>query len=313
MNIKKNESIWYLKYTPQTVDDIIMPDSLKETIKSFITSNDIPHIGIFSNSPGTGKSSTVNAIINDIGGEAIWINASLENSIDVLRGKITAFASSDSLYDVPKIVVMDEADHFSQQGQAGLRGFLDSFSSNCRFLFTGNYKEKMIDPLIDRLEMFDFSEFKKQDMIKPIYFRLEEILKTENKEFKKEDVVKIINTYYPSIRSMIGALQKFSTSGVLIVNENLMDTASKFELVLHAIREKSFGGMIENVNSITAPTAFYVWLYKNINLYFEKEMLAKAIIILAKYQDMDYRAVDKNLNLGAACTELIMQCKIKGT
>lgn len=309
--INDKETVWYEKFKPQCIDDLIIPIDMRSNLKTLIKDNTLPNIALFSTSPGTGKSSTVNAIVKEVNGEAIWINASLENSIDVLRGKILNFASSQSFYDAPKIVVMDEMDHFSAQGQAAFRGFLDEFSSNCKFLFTGNYKEKIIDPLLDRLEVFNYDEFKKQDIVKQIFERLTFILEYEKKTYNKEDIIQVINSHYPSIRSMIGTLQKYSISGTLIIPPGELNSASKFENVMQSIKGKKFKEVIENINNITACASFYAWLYKNINVYFEKEMLPKSIMILAKYQDMDSRAVDKNLNLAACCTELMMQCSIK--
>jgi len=308
--INEKETVWYEKYKPQCIDDLILPVDMKNNLKTLIKDNSLPNIALFSTAPGTGKSSTVNAIVKEISGEAIWINASLENSIDVLRGKILSFASSSLFYDAPKIVVMDEMDHFSSQGQAAFRGFLDEFS-NCKFLFTGNYKEKIIEPLLDRLEVFNYDEFKKTDIVKQIFERLVFILNYEKKTFNKEDVVQVINSHYPSIRSMIGTLQKYSISGSLIIPPGELNSVSKFENVLQSIKSKKFKEVIENINEITACASFYPWLYKNINVYYEKEMLPKSIMILAKYQDMESRAVDKNLNLAACCTELMMQCTIK--
>ena len=313
-SINKKEPIWYDRYKPNCIDDLILPEEIKETLRNFVNADHsagIPNIALFSTQPGTGKSSTVNAIVKEIDGEAIWINASMENSIDVLRGKILNFASSGSMYDVPKIVVMDEFDHFSDKGQAAFRGFLDEFSSNCRFLFTGNYKEKIIEPVLDRLEVFNYDNFKKQDVAKQIYERLVFILENENKTYKKEDLISIINTYYPSVRSMIVSLQKFTTSGELILPPGEMNSSSKFDNLMAAVKDKKFNEMIFRTNEISAPSSFYSWIYKNLNNFYEKEMIPKSIIVLAKYQDMDSRAVDKNLNLAACCTELMMQCKVK--
>lgn len=208
-----NSSVWYKKYQPNLIEDMILPEELKIKLQKYITDETVPHLGLFSNMPGTGKSSLCNAIIKEVNGEAQWINASIDKGIDVLRGKIGKFASSNSFDDKIKIVVMDEFDYFSKDGQAAFRGFIDEFGNNCRFIFTGNYKEKIIEPLLDRLEVYDFNEFNKQEMIKPIFERLKFILTNENVEFDPKDLVPVINTFYPRIRSMVGALQRFSKDG----------------------------------------------------------------------------------------------------
>jgi replication factor C small subunit len=312
MKIKNpHEPIWFAKYQPQTIEDLILPQELKKSLKYHVANEIVPNFGLFSNSPGTGKSSTVNSILKEMGGEALWINASMESGIDVLRGKITNFASQQSFDNKQKIVVLDEADHMSSNAQAAFRGFIDEFSDNCSFIFTGNFKDKIIQPLLDRLEVYNYDEFKKTEMARQILERLIFILDKEGKEYKKEDLVSVINTFYPSIRSMIGALQKYSTTGTLIIPEGELDNLDKFSKLMETIKTKSFNAMIESVNDISAPSSFYPWLYKNLNKFFEKENLPKAVLSLAKFQDMDSRAVDKNLNTAACCTELMTQCQIK--
>jgi replication factor C small subunit len=307
----KKDPIWFERYKPQAIEDLILPPELKNSLKYHVAHETVPNFGLFSNSPGTGKSSTVNAILKAINGEALWINASMESGIDVLRGKITNFASQQSFDDKQKIVVLDEADHMSSNAQAAFRGFIDEFSENCSFIFTGNFKEKIIQPLLDRLEIYNYDEFKKTEMARPILERLIFILDTEEKEYKKEDLVSIINTFYPSIRSMVGALQKYSTTGTLVIPEGELDNLDKFTKLMETIKTKSFNAMIEAVNDISAPSSFYPWLYKNLHKFFEKENLPKAVLSLAKFQDMDSRAVDKNLNTAACCTEIMSQCQIK--
>ena len=141
--IDKSKSVWYEKFKPHCIDDLIIPAQIKDKLRIYVQKQDLPNIGLFSSNPGTGKSSTAHAIIKEINGEAKWINASMEKGIDVLRGTIAKFASQTSFDDKIKILVMDEFDHFSKDGQAAFRGFIDEFSSNCRFIFTGNYKEKI--------------------------------------------------------------------------------------------------------------------------------------------------------------------------
>lgn len=309
---RKNDPIWFEKYRPQLIEDLIIPEHIKESFRKAVQSDNIPNFGLFSNNPGTGKSSSVNAILKEVNGEALFINASLENGIDVLRGKIMSFASQQSFDDKRKIVVMDEADHITQNGQAAFRGLIDEFSGNCTFIFTGNYKDKIITPLLDRMEVYDFDTFSKQDLAKSILERLVFILKNEGKEFNPQDLIQVINTFYPSIRSMVGALQKYSVTGTLVIPEGELDNASKFETIVVSVGKKQFNVTLEAIDAITAPTAFYGWLYKNRKKYFEKESLTKAIMILAKYQDMDTRAIDKHLCLGACCTEMMMQCSVIG-
>lgn len=300
-----NQSVFYERYKPSLVEDLIIPDEIKDKIQKYVINQDIPNIGLFSSNPGTGKSSTAHAIIKEINGEALWINASMEKGIDVLRGKVQKFASQSSFDDNIKIVVMDEFDHFSKDGQAAFRGFIDEFSNNCRFIFTGNYKEKIIQPLLDRLEVYDFNSFGKEVMVKPIFTRMCFILENENIEYNKQDLVPIINTYYPRIRSMIGALQKFSKNGKFVLNENELDDLNVFDSVMKVVTKNTYKEMILEVNKLNAPDNMYTFLYSNASKYFDEQAYPTVVVTIAKYQHMSDSVRNKNLNLASCLTELV--------
>ncbi len=307
--IDSSKSVWYERYKPACIDDLVIPQEIKTKLQTYVKTQDIPNIGLFSSNPGTGKSSTAHAIIKEIGGEALWINASMEKGIDVLRGKVGKFASQSSFDDNIKIVVMDEFDHFSKDGQAAFRGFIDEFSANCRFIFTGNYKEKIIQPLLDRLEVYDFNAFSKEEMVKPIFERLKFILENEKVQYDPKALVPVINTYYPRIRSMVGALQKFSKDGVFKVSESELDDVNVFDKVMQWVNPSSYTEMITEVNKLNGPDNMYTYLYNNAAKYFAPQNYPNVVLIIAKYQHMSDSVRDKNLNLAACLTELM---KIKG-
>lgn len=298
-----NSSIWYEKYKPQCIEDLILPEDLKNNLQESVKSQNFPHMLLSSSLGGTGKSATCNAILKDIGGEALWINSSLENGIDTLRGKIQKFASTGSFDDNIKIVVMDEFDHMSHNAMAAFRGFLDEFGTNCIFLFTCNYKEKIIEPLLTRLQIYDFNNFKKEDMVKPIFERLSFILKNENIEFEPKDLVPVINTFYPSIRSMIGAIQKLSATGKFELAD--LDDSNVYDNVMKYVTVNTYLDMIAEVNKLNAPDNMYTYLYKNASKYFQPTNYPKVIVTIAKYQHMSSSVRDKNLNLAACLTELV--------
>lgn len=305
MKVNNNHSIWYEKYKPELIEDIILPQDIKDKLQGYVNTQNMPAIGMFSNAPGTGKSSTANAIIKEINGEGLWINASLERSIDVLRGKIAKFASQSSFDDNVKVVVLDEFDHFSKDGQAAFRSFIDTYGKECVFIFTGNYKEKIIEPLLDRLFIIDFESFPKESMIKPIFERLKFILDYEKVTYEPRDLVPIINTYYPRIRSMVGALQKFSKDGKLVVNESELDDVNVFDSVMEKVNPKTYLELISSVNNLNAPDNMYTFLYANASKYFKPEHYPNVVITIAKYQHMSDSVRDKNLNLAACLTELM--------
>jgi DNA polymerase III delta prime subunit len=298
-----NSSIWYEKYKPQCIDDLILPEELKNRLTQMTNNKDLPSIGLFSSIPGTGKSCTSNAILKDLECEALWINASLENGIDTLRGKIQKFATTGSMNDELKYVVMDEADYLTPANQAALRGFIEEFSGNCRFIFTGNYKEKMIEQLLNRLQVFDFNNFKKEEMIKPIFERLKFILDNEKIQYDPKDLVPVINTFYPSIRNMIGTIQKCSCTGTLKIED--LDDANIYDTVMKVVTPSTYLDMIAEVNKLNAPDNMYSFLYKNAGKYFSPGNYPKVIITIAKYQHMTSTVRDKQLNLCACLTELV--------
>ena len=304
MKFDVTKSIWQEKYRPQCVEDMILPEDIKQKFLGYLE-NGIPNLGLWSSNPGLGKSSLANAIIKELKYPALFINASMEKGIDVLRDKIQKFAVGSSFESDYKIVVMDESDNISKDFQSAFRSFLDEYSENCRFIFTGNYKEKMIEPLLDRLENYDFALFKKEQIAKPIIIRLAEILKNENIIFDKNDLLPIFNTYYPGIRSMIQALQKFSSTGKLVLDKDALNDASTFDEIMKLVKPEKYLDMISAVNKLSSPDSMYSFLYKNFTKYFKSESYPQVIVNIAKYQDMSSNVRDKNLNLSACLTEIM--------
>lgn len=302
MIIDEKQTIWTEKYKPSNIDDIILPESLRKSIKEGLEKHDIPNLGLWSYLPGLGKSSLANVIANNENVEPLWINASLNKGIDVIRNDIHAFASRRSFDGRLKVVIMDESDKLTQDFQAGFRGFIDEFSQNCRFIFTGNYKENIIEPLLNRLENYDFLDFDKQEIIPQIVTRILFILEHENIKSDNNAIKTIIEKNYPSVRGMILDLKKFSNSGTLNISGIKTD---ELDSVVKAMMSKSFNRLNEIVNSLSCPDAFYGILYKNLDkLFTQNVQFTKAVIVLAKYQDMGVRVRDKYINLLACLCEL---------
>jgi len=302
MNINEGQSIWIEKYRPTCTDDLVLPDYIKAKFKKYAENEDIPNLGLFSANPGTGKTSSAVALVKEINGEALFINASLDRGIDVLRNQISNFASTESFDGKLKIVIMDEIDAISQDAQFAFRALIESFANNCRFIFTANFKEKLIDPLLDRLECYDFNSFDKKQMVKPIFEHLKNILYNEKVLYDPKDLVPVINTFYPSIRGMVGALQKFSISGTLVVNETELDNQDEYTKIMDLVLQKNFNAVINAVNDLNSPDNMYSYMYKKLSSF---KNLAGSVIIIARYQFQSSSVRDKNLNLSACLTELM--------
>ena len=293
-------SIWYEKYAPKTLEEEILPPKVKEKFLKYVKDEKMPNLGFWSSKPGLGKSSTARAIIKSMNADAMFINSSLERGIDVLRTKIMSFASQESLMDRPKIVVMDECDNIGKDAQAGFRSFLDEFSKNCSFIFTGNYKSKIIEPLLDRLENYDFEDFDPKDMGKPIFEKLLNILKNEKVEIDDNainGVKTIIKNCYPCIRSMIGSLQRSVMNGKF----EYIAESSNFNEILEVLKTKDYLTLVQKVNTLNNPDSMYEFLYRNIDVF---KNIPQAICFIADGQFKTETVRDKNLNLCATLVNL---------
>jgi DNA polymerase III delta prime subunit len=313
--INTNEFLYVEKYRPQTVDDLIAPVDVRERIKAWIeTDGQIPNLGFFSNNPGTGKSSIAKSILKDLDADFLFINASKENGIDLVRNKIYIFASNVSFEGRPKIVVLDEADGCSTDLQKGFRAFIEEFSQNCRFILTGNYSNKIIEPILNRLIVFDFDVlFNKhsKEIAKQIFDRLCFILDNEKVEYEKDALKPLITTLYPSIRRMINILQESVTDHKLVLNTSLIEAQTKFQNLLDEIKNKRFDKCRALISEINSPTAFYNFVYKNMDKYFMLESLPHVVILTHHFMNSNVNSRDPDISMAAYCASMIRNIEIK--
>lgn len=299
-------NVWYEKYRPEKLEDMILPETVKSKIAEYLKDGGfkMPHLGLFSRTPGTGKSSLAKVILKEIQAEALWINASMDKGIDVLRTRIQRFAATKPLRDTVKVVVMDEFDHFSRDGQAAFRGFIDQFGENVRFIFTGNYRENIIEPLLDRLEVYDFNQFPKEEIVKPIFDRLTYILDQEGIQYERSEVAKIIRQDFPRIRRMIGTMGQCIKDGVL--DFQAFGETDQLDKLGDLVKAKNYQEAVKMVYSLGTTDHLYGYYGSNLDKIVSKpEAEINAIIILAKYQHMNATAKDRNLNAAACICELM--------
>lgn len=309
--INNDYFIWAEKYRPQIIDDLIIDNKTKNILKTWLQKGEIPNIGLFGSIPGTGKTSLANILIKTFNSDSLWINASKENGIDVIRSKIGQFASTISIQGNFKIVVYDESDYLSPNAQATLRSDLEVFSKNCRFIFTGNYPEKIIDPLLNRLQIFNLDKIyqnNKKELAIQIFKRLNFILKNEGIKATKEQLQEIIKNYYPSIREMIMFIQNNNIDGELISNQVTQNDI--FKNIIKLTKEKKFYDVRKMLNQVTIPDIFYSYFWKNLD-DFILEGQPEVVIKLAKYQDMNIKAKNKYITLMAFLTEIMLDKNIK--
>lgn len=300
MTINNKHDIWVERYRPQKIDDLILPEKYLNKFKDFIKNPS--NILLSSINPGTGKTSTMNALIKEGNFESLFINASLENGIDVLRGKIIQFAASESFDGKPKIVILDECDQFTDSAQGALRGIIEEFASNCRFILTCNYITKIIPAIVNRFEVYDFDEVldkNKQELVPKIFNYLKEILENEKVQFSQEDLVNVIKNYYPSIRGMVACLQKSNFNNVLSLD---IQKDSDFSEIIEFVKKRDFDKLMKTVYSLTNADKFYEFAFRKLEI--PNQNKPQTYIILAKYQYQSAFSRDKNLNLAACLMEI---------
>lgn len=315
METREDQFLWVEKYRPQSIDDCILPETLKQNFKQFIASGELPTF-LFCGGAGVGKTTVAKALCNEIDAEYMFINGSEESGIDVLRTKIKNFASSISLEGRTKIVILDEADYLNANStQPALRAFIEEFSNNCRFIFTCNYKHRIIEPLHSRCAVVDFKiENKdKPKIAAQIFKRVCGILKTEGVEYDDKVVAELVNKHFPDFRRMINELQRYSVSGKI-------DTG-----ILVNLNDESFTDLVANLKARNY-NEVRKWVGKNTdvdsgdifrNLYdtasekMEPVSIPNLVLILADYQHKAAFVADHEINTMAALTEVMAQCKFK--
>ena len=307
--------LWVEKYRPKTIDDCILPQSLKTLFTSFIQKGELSNL-LFSGAPGIGKTTVAKAICEQMNCDWIMINGSEEGGIDVLRNKIKNFASTVSLSGGKKVVILDEADYLNPQStQPALRGFIEEFHKNCRFILTCNFKNRIIEPLHSRFSNIEFriNPKDKGRLATKLFERAIFILKEQNVDYEEKVLAELIKKYFPDFRKVINELQRYSVSGsidagilVNISNENLKT------LMAH-LKSKDFGNMRKWVinNLDNDPVRIFRSIYENLYQTLQPETIPHAVLILADYQYKSAFVADQELNFVACLTELMDRVKFK--
>lgn len=303
-----DEFLWSEKYRPQKLNDCIIPEETKTQLREFIEKKEIPNF-LFSGGPGIGKTTVAKALAQELGADVLFINASMENGIDVLRTKIQGFASTVSFSGGPKIVILDEADYANPQSfQPALRGFIEEFSQNCRFILTCNYKNRIIPAIRDsRLTQIEFKipAAQKPKIAAGMFKRVIDILKNENIKFDQKVVAKLVERFFPDFRRTINELQRYSVSGV--IDEGILVNIADINMgvLLKALKEKDWKAMRQWVANNEDQEAAN--LYKTIfdELVDKVNEAPQLILIIADYAYKSAFSVDQQINLGACLTEIM--------
>jgi len=301
------------KYRPKTIAECILPDRLKTPFQEYVNQNNIPNL-LLSGGAGVGKTTVAKAMCEEIGCDYMIINGSDENGVDVVRYKITNYASSMSLSGGRKVIIIDEADYLSPNAQAAFRNAIEEFASNCSFIFTCNYKNKLIDPLHSRCAVVDFTlkNNEKTQMAGQFFKRIQSILQSEEIEYDDKVIVELIKKHFPDFRRIINEIQRYSQFGKIdggilshIVEVSLGD-------IIKYIKDKDFGAIRKWVasNDIDA-TTFFRKLYDNLYDVLKPQSIPQAVIILADYQYKQAFVADTEINTLACLTEIMVSCEFQ--
>jgi DNA polymerase III delta prime subunit len=313
--MQMTDLLWVEKYRPKTIDQCILPETFKKTFQEYVDRKEIPNM-ILSGSAGVGKTTVARAMCEEIGCDYIIINGSDESGIDTLRVKIKGFASSVSLTSFGrKVIIVDEADYLTAAAQAAFRGVIEEFSKNCSFVFTCNFKNRIIQPLHSRCSVIDFKlqNGQKAKMASAFLKRVEQILKQEKVQYELKVVAELITKYFPDYRRILNELQRYSVSGSIDVGILAQISDVKItELVSH-LKEKDFKSVRKWValnadnDSHRIMREIYDKLYDILN----PTTIPMAVVLLGKYQYQAAFAADQEINLMSFLTELMVDCEFK--
>lgn len=308
-----SEFLWVEKYRPKTVAECILPDRLKKPFQEYVDTKTIPNL-MLTGSAGVGKTTVAKAMCEEIGINHLYINSSENRGIDVLRTTIRNYASTVSLTGGRKVIILDEADYMTADAQAAMRGAIEEFSENCTFIFTCNFKTKLIDAIHSRCSVIDFSlkNGEKAKMATQLMKRLEGILKNEGVNYEKPVLAKIVEKYFPDYRRTLNELQRFSGSGNLDAGivAQLSDVRKISDLV-GFLKDKNFSEMRKwcVANSDIEPARIYRKIYDSLYEYFQPQSIPQAVVIISKYQYQAAFVADQEINLVACLTEMMVDCE----
>ena len=302
------------KYRPQVIDDCILPEETKKTFKEFVAKGEIPNL-LLAGPPGIGKTTIAKALCNELGADYYVINGSDEGRfLDTVRNQAKNFASTVSLTGSSKhkVIIIDEADNTGNDVQLLLRANIEAFYSNCRFIFTCNYKNKIIEPLHSRCAVIDFTIKGKQkvELAGSFFKRLQQVLEQERIEYDPKVVAELVTKHFPDFRRVLNECQRYSTSGK--IDSGILATFSDVAVndLIKNLKEKNFPEVrkwvVSNLDNDT--TVLLRRIYDALYASLENNSIPAAVLIIAKYQYQAAFVCDQEINMLACLTEIMVEC-----
>ena len=312
-----SDFIWVEKYRPKTIEECILPENIKKTFRDFLNTGEIPNM-LLAGPPGVGKTTVAKALCNELGADFYVINGSDEGRfLDTVRNNARNFASTVSLSSEAKhkVIIIDEADNTGNDVQLLLRAFIEEFANNCRFIFTCNYKNKILEPLHSRCAVVEFGiKGKEKAQIASQFFkRLNDILEQERVEADKKVLAELINKHFPDWRRVLNECQRYAVSGKIDSGILASFTDINVNDVIKNLKTKNFPEVRKWVNSNldNDSTVLLRRVYDSLCEVLDGPSIAAAVLIVSKYQYQSAFVADQEINLLAALTEIMVECNFK--
>ena len=309
--------LWVEKYRPHTIEECVQPDDTKQVFRGFLEQGEIPNL-LLSGSAGVGKTTIAKALCEELGADSYVINGSDEGRfLDTVRNQAKTFASTVSLTSSSKhkVIIVDEADNTTPDVQLLLRAAIEEFQKNCRFIFTCNYKNKIIDPLHSRCSVVDFNVRgrDKQKLASEFFNKVKVILEMEMVKYEPKVIAEVVTKYFPDFRRTLNELQRYSACG--IIDAGILTSGAEFsiEKLVGYLKVKEFTNMKKWVsqNLDNEPQVIMRKVYDNLYQYLNPASIPEAVLIISEYQYKSSFVVDQEINMVAFMTELMMRCEFK--